>query len=501
MNENSSHKQILRSSAVIGGASLLDILIGLIRVKVVAVLLGPAGVGLLGILQNFMSTVSTVSALGVENVGTRQISEAQGRGDLSAVGIARRALFWGTLVLSVLGALVFWLCSSYVAKYAMGSEEFSGSVSWIALGVALSVAASYQRALLTGTRRIGDIAKISVSSSIISTAIGLSIIYWFKADGIILLIIIGPLIGFIISQIYVARIPHIDIPSSSFMQLSVQWRTLVTLGSAFMVAGLVFLLGQLLVRTMVQQKLSPESLGYFQAAWSISMTYIGFVLSAMGTDYYPRLTQAIHDRIKVNRLVNEQTEVAILLAGPVLLGMLAFSPWVIQLLYTDEFRPAVTILRWQILGDVLKIIAWPMGFVILAAGKGAIFMFKEVVVISVFVLVVWVLLPYIHIESTGIAFFVMYIVNIPLLIIITRGITGFSWNKRVKKDIVILIIIALLISALGHYSDFLGAVIGGGVTLGFSISSLLRLSLMVDVGGPVAKLTNKICQKFLRVRG
>ena len=69
---------------------------------------------------------------------------------------------------------------------------------------------------------------------------------------------------------------------------------------------------------MIQQKLSAESLGYFQAAWAISMTYIGFVLSAMGTDYYPRLTQTIHDRIKVNRLVNEQTEVAILLAGPVL---------------------------------------------------------------------------------------------------------------------------------------------------------------------------------------
>ncbi len=107
------------------------------------------------------------------------------------------------------------------------------------------------------------------------------------------------------------------------------------------------------------------------------MTYIGFVLTAMGTDYYPRLTAAIHDHATVNRLVNEQTEVALLLAGPVFLAMLGLAPWVIQLLYSSRFRPAVDVLRWQMLGDVLKVASWPLGFIILAAGDGRTFMLTE----------------------------------------------------------------------------------------------------------------------------
>src|SRR5690554_1866735 len=159
MSEKGSHKQILRSSAIIGGSSIINNVIGLLRMKLVAVLLGPAGVGLIGILQNLMSTAATVSALGFDNVGTRQIAEAKGKNDQAAVDAARRALFWGTMILAVLGALLFWLASDLLAKYVMGDETLAGPVSWIAIGVALSVATGSQRALLTGMRRIGDIAK------------------------------------------------------------------------------------------------------------------------------------------------------------------------------------------------------------------------------------------------------------------------------------------------------------------------------------------------------
>jgi PST family polysaccharide transporter len=112
----SSHKQILRSSAVIGGASFINILIGLLRMKVVAVLLGPAGIGLIGVLNNLMTAGSTVAALGTGNVGTRQIAEARGREDQAGIDAARRALFWGTMALALIGATGFGKngCSSWL---------------------------------------------------------------------------------------------------------------------------------------------------------------------------------------------------------------------------------------------------------------------------------------------------------------------------------------------------------------------------------------------------
>ena len=82
-----------------------------------------------------------------------------------------------------------------------------------------------------------------------------------------------------------------------------------------------------------------ESAGYYQAAWALSGLFAGFVLGAMGADFYPRLSGLIHDREAAIRAVNEQTEIGVLLALPGLLATLALAPWVIHAFYTKEFVP------------------------------------------------------------------------------------------------------------------------------------------------------------------
>ncbi len=110
------------------------------------------------------------------------------------------------------------------------------------------------------------------------------------------------------------------------MELAKECAVLARLGAAFMVSGLVSVLGFLLARTLLQRELGIEALGHFQAAWSIGMTYLGFILGAMGTDYFPRLTASIHEKTTATRLVNEQTEVALLLIAPILIALLGCAP-------------------------------------------------------------------------------------------------------------------------------------------------------------------------------
>src|SRR5262249_46963783 len=148
-----------------------------------------------------------------------------------------------------------------------------------------------------------------------------------------------------------------------------QVKGLLRIGLAVMGTDVVGGVTQLLVRLIVNRDLGVAETGYFQAASTISVTYIGFVLAAMSTDYYPRLTADIHDPIAVNRIVNRQIRVAVLLAGPVILGMSALAPWVIEWLYAPSFRPAADILRWQLVGDVLRVPCWTLGLIPLAAGQ------------------------------------------------------------------------------------------------------------------------------------
>ncbi len=488
MSEGSSYRQILRSSSIIGGASVINIFIGLLRIKVAAVLLGPAGIGLIGLFQNLIATASAVSALGFGNVGTRQIAEAAGREDATAVAAARRALLWGTLILAVVGTGLVWLLREPLAAHVLGDATRANDVGWLAMGVGLTVAAGSQGALLNGLRRIGDIARVSVWSSMMATVLGIGALWLWGTQGLMVFVLATPLASFLIGHAYVARLPKIRAPRTPLPDMMQQWRVMVRLGVAFMVAGVVVTAGQLAVRSMVQQELGAAALGQFQAAWAISMTYIGFVLGAMGTDYYPRLTAAIHDREAVNRMVNEQTEIALLLAGPVLLAMLALGPWVILLLYSSEFDQAASILRWQVLGDVLKVASWPRGFIILAAGDGRTYMITESLAIGIFAALVWIGLPVIGVKVTGLAFVGMYLMYLPLIYWLARRRTRFAWTNRVGSHVALLALTALSICLVAFWREGVAMAAGILVAGAFGTYAVVRLGRMTAVSGRIGRL-------------
>jgi len=488
VTEGSSYRQILRSSSIIGGASVIKILIGLLRTKVAAVLLGPAGIGLIGLFHSLIATASTVSALGFGNVGTRQIAEANGSEDAQAVAAVRRALFWGTLGLAVIGAGVFWLLRDALATTVIGDADASGTVGWLAIGVALTVAAGSQGALLNGLRRIGDIARVSVLSALLSALLGVGALWLLGDKGVLFFVLVGPLSSFLLGHWFVSRLPRVQGSRTLFRVLLEQWKTLARLGAAFMVAGLAVTVGQLVVRTIVQRELGAEALGHFQAAWMISMTYIGFVLGAMGTDYYPRLTATIRDHAATNQLVNEQTEVALLLAGPVLVAMLGLAPWVIELLYSSQFAEAAIVLRWQVLGDLLKVASWPLGFIILAAGDGRAFMLVESLAIAVFVGLTWVGLPIMGIEATGIAFVGIYVFYLPTVYWLARRRTGFAWQRRVYLLLIRLLAVAGIVFIAGAWSKWLGAGLGVAAAAILGLFGLARLGHMADLGGSVGRM-------------
>ncbi|EJL72833.1 membrane protein involved in the export of O-antigen and teichoic acid [Variovorax sp. CF313] len=496
MTDAKSYRQILRSSVIIGGASILNILVGLVRTKVAAVLLGPAGVGLIGLFQNLMSMASTVAGLGFGNVGTRQIAEAAGRDDRHAVAAARRALFWGTLLLAVAGAALFWALRDVLAVMVVGDARSGVQIQWLAIGVAATVGASSQGALLNGLRRIGDIARVSIFSALLSTVLGIFLLLWLGQTGVVAFVLVAPLCTLLFGYIFALRMPKVSLPATPWLLIAAQWRMLAKLGAAFMLAGVVATLAQLLVRTLVQKHLGPNGLGNFQASWQISMTYLGFVLSAMGTDYYPRLTACIDDRVATNRMVNEQTEVALLLGGPVLLAMMGLAPWVIELLYSRQFQEAQGVLRWQVIGDLLKILSWPLGFILLAAGNGRAFLITEAIGFGLFVILTWCGLPALGIQATGMAFVGMYAAYLPMVYWLAHRKTGFRWSPRIWRQSGALLGLCVLVKFLAEWSLFAGGVFSLVAAFGLAIHAMVQFSRCGASENPVGRLCMKIFRKL-----
>lgn len=488
MNDQaSSYRRILKSSSIIGGASFINIVIGLIRTKVLAVLLGAAGVGLVSLYTGLMQTASSLATMGLGTVGTRQIAEAIGQDDARALAVTRRAMLWGTLLLAFSGALVVWSLRDLLAQYVLGSIDKASIVGWLSLGVALSVAGASQGALIQGMRRISDMAKLSVYGSVLNTVFGLVLLWQWGAAGLIAYVLVGPLMSFLLGHLYVSRLPKSDGGIITINEMSQQWKMLILLGIPLMGAGLVGALVQLWIRVVVGNTLGAESLGHFQAAWVISMQYIGFVLGAMGADYYPRLTSIIHDRQAASRLVNEQTEIALLLSAPVFIAILGLAPWLIHLLYSSEFMPAVEILRWQIIGDVLKVASWPLGFVILAAGYGKTFFVTEITTMILIGAVVVVFISKMGLQITGIAFLIGYCYLTPVVYLLVKRRIDFQWTSAVARLFVVVLTLCIFIALLST-KYWWSSVVSIILSLAFTFYTFARLSHMSNLTGTMGRL-------------
>jgi O-antigen/teichoic acid export membrane protein len=488
MNDKvASYRRILRSSSIIGSASVINILIGLVRTKLVAVLLGPTGIGLVSLYTGLMTTASAVATMGIGTIGTRQIAQALSHDDDRALAVVRRAMFWGSLLLASAGALVVWSLRELLAAKVLGGAEHATIVGWLALGVALSVAGASQGALIQGMRRIGDMARLSVYGSILNTVLGVALLWQWGQAGLVAYVLVGPLSSFVLGHWYVSRLPKVATDPIALKEMAHQWQTLLRLGIPFMGAGLVGALVQLWIRVEVGNTLGAESLGHFQAASTISMQYIGFVLGAMGADYYPRLTGVIHDHKAATRLVNEQTEIALLLSAPIFIAMIGLTPWVIHLLYSNAFAPAVEVLRWQILGDVLKVASWPLGFVILAAGAGKTFFIIETIAVVVMGGLIAGLSASVGLQITGIAFLVSYAVLLPLVYWLAKYRIDFKWTGAVVKLIIVIFLLCTAV-ALISMTYWWGAIVSVVLSLAFAIYTLGRLAHMSNSGGAAGRL-------------
>ena len=402
-----------------------------------ALLLGPTGVGLLGVYWSISEVARGIAGMGINNSGVRQIAEAVGSGDAQrlarTVMTLRRVAFYS----GALGALLLLLLSKPVSWLTFGDGRHVGAVALLSLAVFFGDVSSGQGALVQGMRRIGDLARMNVLGAFYGTFFSIVIVYFYYRRGVAEQGVVPSLVCVsamsIITSWWFARKIKVDRIRMTLRQVVRETSALLKLGVVFMASGLMAMGAAYLVRVIVLRKIGLEAAGYYQAAWALGGLYIGFILQAMGADFYPRLTAVANDNAECNRLVNEQAEVGLLLAGPGVIATLTFAPLVIGLFYSASFGPAVEILRWICLGMMLRVASWPMGFILLAKGEGGFFFWTELLSNLLFVGLVWVSIPVFGLKGTGIAFFGLYVLYWIGIYFVVRRVSGFRWSAANRR--------------------------------------------------------------------
>lgn len=430
--ESGSYRQILRSSLLVGGASLLVVVIGLVRTKLLALLLGPAGFGLMGLLTSIADVARSLAGLGLNGSGVRQIAAAAASGESDRIERTGAALRLTALVLGVAGAAALALLSEPVARLTFGDARYASAVAVVALGVVARLLADADAARMQGLRRLGDLTRANVWGALGGSAAAVALVVALGERGVAPGLVAIALAALAANAWY----GRSSRPASMRLPLRVlreEAGSMLRLGSAFLASGVLVMGVAYGVRLLLVRRVGLDAAGLYQSAATLGGLYVGFLLQAMSADFFPRLVGVGEDDARGNRLVNEQALVSQLLAGPGVLATLALAEPVLRLLYSDAFVGAAEALRWTCVGMAIKTLTWPIGFIVVAKGRPSIFFATELGWAAATVGLTLLAVERYGIDGAGMAFAGGYVCHALVLTPIVRAMSGFRWSSANRR--------------------------------------------------------------------
>lgn len=443
---NKSYTQILKSTSVFGGSQVINILIGIIRNKILAILLGTAGIGLISVYQSALDMIKSISSLSIETTGVREIA-AIDRLEKEKLHHTISIIDRWALIFALLGAAICLIFCYPISLWVFGDSSYTFQFALLSVCMFFTILAAGQAVVLQGLRRISYMVKSSIIWNVCGLIISIPLYYFYRLDGIVPVFILISIGMFLSAYYYRQKIEIRSIPVS-FEQLLRRGTSVLRVGIFIVLASMLTALSFFLVRAFLTKNVGLESVGMFQAAWTITNVYLMLILKSMGSDFYPRLCSVISDNKKTGLLINEQVYIVLIIAVPVIILLLLCSKIALSLLYSLQFEGAADILNWQILGTFFKVLSWPLGFILLAKGKGLIYFLSETSFLLIYLGAIYCLYPFYDFESIGISYLIAYLLYLPIVFFLGRKLSAFQWtreNLRIGFISLILVLLAFCI--------------------------------------------------------
>jgi O-antigen/teichoic acid export membrane protein len=204
---------------------------------------------------------------------------------------------------------------------------------------------------------------------------------------------------------------------------------MLILGFIIGLSGLITLGASYIVRIFISNTGGVEQVGLYTAGFAIINSYVGLIFTAMGTDYYPRLSEVAHSNELCKQAINQQSEIALLILAPILMVFLVFIQWVIIILYSNKFIAVDELILWAALGMFFKAPSWSIGFILLAKGASKIFFWNELIA-NIYLLGLNILgYHFLGLTGLGISFMVGYLLYLIQVFILSKIKYQFSFDS------------------------------------------------------------------------
>lgn len=441
--ENKSvYDHILKYTSLFGGVQVLTILIGVVRNKILAVLLATEGMGLMSLLNSAVNFISQSTNLGIPFSAVRELSERFDKGDEQQTAHSIAVVRALTLVAALLGMAVCILAGPLLNAFSFSWGNHTLHFILLAPAVGLLALTGGETAILKATRRLGEMARIQVTAVALVLLITLPLVWIFNYKAIVPLIVATALVTAALTVAYSWRVypPKLSLTATvaenKFRQMAkllAEGKPMVRLGLAFVGAAALISGAEMAIRALLNVEADLDIVGIYNAGYMITITYAGMVFAAMETDYYPRLSAVNHDMMAVRDVANKQIEVSLLILSPMLAVLILVLPILVPLLFSAKFIPAVGMAQAAVMAMYFKAVSLPVAYITLSKSDSVAYLLLEG--FYAIMLVVCVIAGFRHwgIVGAGMGISLSYLIELAVNVCFTRLRYRFRLTSQVGK--------------------------------------------------------------------
>lgn len=476
---------IFKALALFGGVKVIQILISILRSKVIAILIGPAGMGINNLLKSTTTTINHITGCGLHTSAVRDVAKSyndQNQDRINTTITTLRGLTWFT---GLLGGIIVLAFAGPLSQFAFGNRDYTVAFRILSIMMIFTQINVGQIALLQGCFHYKDMARATLTGQILSLVLTLPLYYFFREKGIVPALLIASIITVILSTIYARRVPYQKVK----MTLKEYWENgkgMLALGIVISLGGQISNASSYLMSVIISRLGSVEAVGLYSAAIAMANSYVFLVLSAMTTDYVPRLSAISGNDQEQIVVINKQMEMVLMIITPLLVAFIVFAKEALLILYSSEFYAVKHMLEFLMFGMFFRAISWCLSYAFIARGDSKVFLLNECIIFVISLSLKFAGFYFGSFTGIGMAIILVYIIYTILLLIVSKRTFGFTLSAGFFKVAIpnfVVCALALAVALLGgaHWWKYVIGVIILGVSVWLSYTELDKRIHIKDV--------------------
>ncbi len=364
--------KVLKIMGLFSGVQIVTIICSIIRTKLVAIWLGPVGMGLFGLYNSVLDTISGVTQIGTGTGVVRELAVSPRKNLPKLVTVVRR-WGWG---LGLAGALLTLLLSPVLSSVTFGDGDHIWGFMILSAAVLLLTLSNTEGAVFQGLKRYKSLAKATVGGAIAGLALSVPMYYFWGLDSVIPSLLVYALATWICRGLFREKVARPDQPIGA--------RDTLLTGRSFAMLGLymtitVFATNAVsyIFMSYLNRVAGTETAGLYQAGFTLVNRYVGLVLVAIGMEYLPRLSEVSHSPHRIELFLTHEITLIMLVMFPVVTVFITADELIVRLLYDRPFLVMLPFVTWAVIGTVFRAWSWCLAYVILAKSDGVTYLVTE----------------------------------------------------------------------------------------------------------------------------